>query len=122
MSDFGILADKLLKKFGFLATIKNYSTSSFNIEEGSSIKVVEQSENINCVFVGIENGEIKEQSYIQNSGDKKILFYCTNAFNLNTKTELFINGILYNIIFIEEVKQKLNTVLYKTIIRQSKGK
>ena len=122
MSDFGILADKMLAKFGFKATLNNYDNSIFDINAGKHISILNATIACNAVFVGIESGELKEQSYIVNAGDKLILTYCPKTFVVNNTTEVVIDNIKYNIYNIEEVKQKLNTVLYKLIIRQNKTK
>jgi len=120
MAGFHKIAEDLLKTFGFVLDVSNFTNDHFDIEAGSNVKILDKTEKGLGAFIQLDSGMLKENGYIYYEGDKQILLSVPLSFNVDISTVIKILNIDYKIGFISEVKDVLETAIYKVVIRENK--
>lgn len=118
MAGFNALAQELLKANGFEVQINNFDNTDFDIEEGESIKTLTDSFPGYAIFTTFERSLNLENSYQVEAGDKSLLLSVDIDKNVNNGSKITINSNIYKICYLSEVKDVLETALYKLIIKE----
>ena len=117
MAEFHKVAENLLTKFGFEISAFNLISSVFDIEAGKEIESVSTITNGVAVIIQLDTGKLKENGYLFKENDIKILLSVPLDFDFNISSVLSIKGVNYKVSFLEEVKDVLDTALYKVVLR-----
>lgn len=118
MAGFYDLGLELLTTFGFDCVASKYDNTSFDINTGEYVKIISAASNCKAVLIQLDSGQLKESGYIYFNGDLKILLSAPQDFKITVDTIISFQEKDYKIAFISEVKDVLETALYKLVIRE----
>jgi hypothetical protein len=118
MAGFYQIGLDLLTTFGFDCVVNKYTTSAFNVNEGEYTHTLSEAINGKAVLVQLDTGTLKQSGYLNIEGDKSILLSIPTNKYLEINSEIVFNSQTYKIAFISQVKDVLETALYKVVIRE----